>query len=125
MNAHPDVVHELPLQHFFLPGLYARALFIPADTLTVSKIHKRECLSVMPKGERITWVDGRMQKITAPFLQITPGGFKRTSYTIKDSIWITLHPTDETDVAKLEAELVCDTEDEYLAFCRRQLECPS
>ncbi len=108
---------NLELRHHFAPGLYLRELRIPAGLITVSKIHKHSCVSILAKGVRLTRVGDEIKRVEAPFIQISPAGFKRVSYTIEDSVWITVHPTNETDIKKLERDLVCDTEDEYLAFC--------
>ena len=114
----------LPLFHHFLPGLYLRELHIPAGVITTGKIHKYECLNFLTKGERSTVIDGEIVRVKAPHFHISPAGSKRVSYTHQDSVWITAHFTDETDVAKLEAELVCDTEKQYIDFVRR-IECHS
>ena len=107
---------KLRLEHRFWPGYYMRVLYIPAGIITTGKIHKHECVSILAEGERTTLVGDELKHIKAPHIHVSPPGFKRVSYTHKDSVWITLHPTEETDIAKLEADLVCDTEEEYQAF---------
>ncbi len=103
-------------KHHFLPGIYMRELHIPAGMITTGKIHKYECISLLSKGQRATLVDGKIELITAPYMQMTLPGFKRISLTIEDSVWITVHLTDITSIPLLEKELVCDTEEEYQAF---------
>ncbi len=103
-------------KHHFLPGIYIRELHIPAGMITTGKIHKYECISLLSKGQRATLVDGKIELITAPYMQMTPPGFKRISLTIEDSVWVTVHLTETTSIRLLEKELVCDTEEEYQAF---------
>lgn len=102
--------------HFPVPGIYMREVHIPAGMTTTGKIHKRECVSFLTKGRRSTLIDGRIVEITAPHMHLSPPGMKRVTYTHEDSIWVTVHSTNLTDVAELERELVCETEEEYLAF---------
>ncbi len=113
-------------KHHFLPGIYMRELHIPAGMITTGKIHKYECVSILSKGVRATLVDGCIQVVNAPYMQVTPPGFKRISLTIEDSIWITMHLTDIIDIPTLERELVCDSEEEYQAFLAKKAKnvCP-
>jgi hypothetical protein len=109
---------DIPVAHFFSEGLYVRAVSIPKGAITVGKIHKHECISILAKGERSTLVDGRIIRVSAGFIQVTPPGFKRASFTHEDSVWVTAHATQERDIKKLEDELVCETERDYQDFCR-------
>ena len=109
---------DIPVRHYFSKGLYVRAISLPKGAITVGKIHKHECISILAKGERSTLVDGRIVRVSAGFIQVTPPGFKRASFTHEDSVWVTAHATEERDIAKLEDELVCETERDYQDFCR-------
>lgn len=116
---------SLTLIHHFAPGIYMRELHIPRDMITTGKIHKYACLNILAKGKRSTLVDGLIVTIEAPHIHLSPPGMKRVSYTHEDSVWITVHPTNLTDIDELERELVCETEEEYRAFCAEKLECLS
>ena len=120
MLKHPQV--DLPLFHHFAPGLYARELHIPKGVTLTGKIHKHICLSIMPKGDMSVYIDGVIVRAKAPLVSVAPAGTKRIAYAHEDSIWITVHATTETDIAKLEDDLVCDTEKQYLDFVR-SIEC--
>lgn len=105
---------DLPINHHFAPGLYARELFIPKGTLLTGKIHKTEHLNVMAAGEMSVLVGDEIRRVKAPFVVVSKPGTKRIALAHEDSVWITFHPTDETDVPSLERLLVCDTDEEYL-----------
>jgi hypothetical protein len=111
---------RLDLVHHFAPGIYCRELHIPAGVITTSKIHKFACLNILARGERTTLIGEQMVRVKAPFIYVSPAGFKRASITHEDAVWITVHenPTNERDIEALERALVCETEEEYLAFCR-------
>jgi hypothetical protein len=47
-----------------------------------------------------------MRDLTAPHVMVALPGTKRVGYTLTDTVWITCHGTHETDLAKLEDELV-------------------
>lgn len=109
---------KLEVFHHFSPGIYMRELHIPKGVISTGKIHKYPCLNILAKGMRETLVGDHLRLIKAPFIYVSDAGIKRVSYTLEDSIWITVHATTETDIAKLEKDLVCDTEEEYREFCR-------
>ena len=116
---------SLTVRHHFAPGLYLRELHIPAGMITTGKIHKYACLNILAKGRRSTVVDNQIVTIEAPHIHLSPPGIKRVSLTHEDSVWITVHATNLTDIDAIERELVCDTEEEYLAFCAEHAKCLS
>jgi hypothetical protein len=48
-------------------------------------------------------------------------GIKRVGYAHEDTVWITVHPTDETDLDKLEENLIAKSFDEVLEFLDKPL----
>ena len=109
---------ELPVQHFFIPGCYARALYLPAGTVATGKIHKHPQISILAQGDISVLTEDGMRRVQAPFVLVSPPGVKRAVYAHTDSTWITVHRTDETDVEKVEAELVATSFAEYDEFVR-------
>jgi hypothetical protein len=109
---------SLPLFHHFAPGIYAREVHIPKGAITTGKIHKYACLNIMIKGDRSTLVGDEIVRVKAPFIHVAPAGTKRVSFTHEDSIWITVHATNETNIEKLEKELVAESEREYSDFLK-------
>ncbi len=98
---------EFPLVHRFTPGLYAREIFMPAGSVLTSKIHKTEHPYVVTKGCVSVWSEGKgWERIEGPFVGITKPGTRRLLYIHKDTTWITFHPTNETDLAVIEQQLI-------------------
>lgn len=115
MRQMPQVA--LAVRHWFAPGIYARELFIPAGTLLTGKIHKHEHLCIMSAGDMEVLTDTGIVRVQAPFTIVSPAGTKRIALAHADTVWTTIHPTHETDLDKLEALLIAETEDDYRAFC--------
>ncbi len=103
---------ELEVKHHFAPGIYARELFIPAGVLLTGKIHKTEHLNILLKGRIEISNMGESREMVAPLIFVSPPGTKRAGYAHEDSVWITIHATEETDVKKLEHDLVTNSFDE-------------
>ena len=97
---------ELKTEHFFVPGMYCRRVFRPAGTLIVGKVHKQPHFFLCASGEIIAWTEKGMKKLQAGDVVECKPGTKRVTLATQDSIGITVHKTDETDLDKIEAELV-------------------
>lgn len=99
-------IPEIPALHHFADGLYARELARPAGTWIVGKIHRKQHFYFLAKGEITAWTPGGKMRITAPCLMRTEPGTKRVTYAHTDAVSITFHATRETDLEKIEAELI-------------------
>ena len=97
---------EIETNHYSVAGLYAREIHIPAGTVLTGKVHKAEHLNIVSKGEIIVWTEAGMKRIKAPFVLPSFPGAKRVGLAITDTTWVTIHATDKTDLAELEAELI-------------------
>ena len=97
---------ELQTEHFFSPGMYCRRVSRPAGTLIVGKVHKEPHFFLCAKGEIIAWSENGMRKLQAGDVIESKPGTKRVTLATQDSIGITIHKTDKTDLDEIEAELI-------------------
>jgi hypothetical protein len=97
---------ELQTEHFFVPGMYCRKLTRPAGTLIVGKVHKQPHFFLCAKGEIIAWSEKGMRKLKEGDVIESQPGTKRVTLAVVDSIGITIHKTDKTDLDDIEAELI-------------------
>lgn len=103
-GANPEDV--CPVTHHFAPGLYAREMFIPAGAYVVGKMHRFAHLNTVSKGRiRVASAHGN-REICAPATFLSQPGIKRVGVALEDTIWTTYHPTNETDLAAIEAEVI-------------------
>jgi len=98
--------------HYFAKGLYAREIFIPKGTLLTGKIHKSEHLNVISKGDISVVTEFGTKRIIAPFTMVSQPGTKRVGYAHEDTVWTTIHATEETDMEKVERELIAEDYEE-------------
>jgi hypothetical protein len=97
---------EIETTHHFASGIYAREIFIPKGTLLTGKIHKTGHLNILSKGDITVLTDGGMKRLKAPCTFVASPGTKRAGYAHEDSVWTTIHASEETELDKLEAELI-------------------
>lgn len=101
--------HEsAPVTHHFTPGLYAREIFMPKGLLITTETHKTEHPFVVSKGRVLVYQEntGEWQAIEAPHFGVTKPGTRRLLLVVFDCVWTTFHATAETDVAKIETEIL-------------------
>jgi quercetin dioxygenase-like cupin family protein len=97
---------ELVTEHFFVPGMYCRRVYRPAGTLIVGKVHKQPHFFLCAKGEIIAWTEQGMKKLQAGDVIESQPGTKRITLSTQDSIGITIHKTEKTDLDEIETELI-------------------
>lgn len=97
---------EIATTHYHSDGLYAREIFIPAGTLLTGKAHLKDHLNFLMKGRIVVWTEQGMRELAAPQVIPSFAGTKRVGLALEDTIWTTVHATQKTDLAEIEAELI-------------------
>jgi len=97
--------------HYFADGLYAREITIPAGTVLSGKIHKKEQINIISKGVITVVTEEGEQLVRAPCTIVSSPGTKRIAYVHEETVWTTIHATNETDLEKLEKELIAPSFD--------------
>lgn len=112
---------DFPLQHLFVPGAYARTIFLPKGSVIIGKIHKHQHFNILSQGQvDVVTESGGVERITGPKVMVSPAGTKRAVYALEDTIWTTIHLTNETDLTKIEEEVIAKTYAEYEQFAATQ-----
>lgn len=117
---------ELPTEHFFTNGMYARRMFAPAGTVIVGKAHKAEHFFIVASGVIAVTTDEGVRELRAGDVLCAKPGTKRAGVAITDVVVINVHRSNETDLDALEVELI-EPEPEALFDARNQLKglpCP-
>jgi quercetin dioxygenase-like cupin family protein len=106
-----SALDDFPVTHHFAPGVYAREMFLPAGGTIVGKIHRHAHLNIISKGRVIVTTEGGTDELTGPCTFTSYAGTKRAVHVIEDTIWTTIHVTEETDLEKIEAEVIAPSYD--------------
>ena len=104
MHELPQV--EIPVSHGFGPGFYARTITIPEGVTLTGKVHATEHIFMVTKGDITLITDEGVKRVQAPYQAICKPGMKRAGYAHSETVCVNIHITNETDLAKLEAELI-------------------
>lgn len=95
-----------PLKHTFVDGAYVREITMPKGLIITSKIHKVCHPYFVLKGKCSVLTEDGAVLIEAPFYGITPAGTKRLIQVHEETVWITVHVTNETDLEKIEEQII-------------------
>ena len=105
LEAYPRIAPET--RHIFTPGMYSRTICMLAGDLITSKIHKTEHQFVVQCGSVSVWTkENGVITLHAPYHGITYPDTRRILFVHTDCVWTTFHPTNETDLDKLEELLI-------------------
>jgi hypothetical protein len=85
---------------------------MPRGEIVISKIHKIAHPFFLIKGKISVLSEDGEKLLQAPYYTVTPAGTKRMLYTHTNAIVVTVHRTFETDLNKIEDEIIAKSFDE-------------
>lgn len=98
-----------PTRHVFAKGAYMRCIYLAKGSIATSKIHKTQHISVVVSGEvTIAKPDGTLERVTGPHIFVTEPNTKRAIVIHEDTMWITFHVTDKTDLSEIEKDVITE-----------------
>lgn len=111
------IARELPLRHIFIKGGYAREMTIPAGVLIVGHIHKDESFTVVTQGHITVLTEDGIKDIHGPTTVFASrAGVKRVGYAHTETIWTTIHVTEETNPERMIEVLTVPSYEEFERF---------
>lgn len=96
---------EFDVEHTLIKGVYTRTLFIPKGSLLVGKIHLKECVNIVAKGDISVLTETGSGRFKAGHVATSQPGIQKVGYAHEDTIFINVFRTDETDIEKIEAQI--------------------
>ena len=90
---------EMPVEHAFCAGLYARTMHIPAGTALTGAIHRQESFFLVRKGSLIVSTDNGPRTLSPGDMSVSNIGTKRAGVALTDVEVTTFHanPTNEQE----------------------------
>lgn len=102
-----------PLEHYFLPGVYIRQITMPAGHLIRGCCHRTEHFNIILKGRVRILTEAGPVEFVGPKTFPSGEGVAKALMIIEDTVWATIHLTNETDMVKLR-ELLIDESQSYI-----------
>lgn len=110
---------DTPVTHRHAPGVYLREVCMPAGSVIIGHKHKTEHFNIVLTGSARVLIDGELSHIKAPCVFSSGVGVRKALLIETEMRWLTVHPTDETDLAKLETALI-EKSEAFEEFARIQ-----
>ena len=105
----PMVDGDARTGHYFAPGLYAREFRMLENEVVVGKIHRHAHLTMLVYGTATVASEFGNETITGPHVFVSKVGVKRVVWSHTECLFMTFHPTDETDLKKIEDEVIAES----------------
>jgi hypothetical protein len=96
---------DFDVTHTLIDGVYTRTLFIPKGMFLVGKVHLKECVNIVAKGDISILTETGMGRIQAGHIAVSKPGIQKLGYAHEDTVFVNVFRTDETDITKIEAEI--------------------
>jgi hypothetical protein len=115
---------DIPVEHTFSGGVYIRQISIPKGSIIMGKRHRYETCNILVSGELSVYMgeDIPINRIKGPFLFTSKPNTKKLAYCHEDAIFMNIHPTEETDLEKIENEFIIP-EKEYELLIKGGIPC--
>ncbi len=97
---------DLPLIHRFAPGVYLRTVVMPAGSVIIGHEHTTEHFNIVLSGRAEVLFDGRVETVKAGDIFTSGAGVRKVLHVLETCTWATIHPTEETDLEKIESKLI-------------------
>jgi hypothetical protein len=118
MSTMPQATGEdMVTSHYFADGMYCRRLWRRAGVLIVGKVHLKEHFYIVASGCVRVTTDTGVRDVKGTEVIVSQPGTKRAVLALEDSVCVTVHRTDKTDLDEIEAELI--EPDEFAMFNSR------
>lgn len=112
-------------EHYFANGMYCRKCYLPAGTLFVGKIQRHEHFFMIVQGWLDVYHEGGIVAMQEGTVVVSSPGTRRIGVTYEDTIAVTVHRTDKTDLDEIEKEIIQpDPESPCFFDARNQLKTP-
>lgn len=100
-----------PVEHLFAPGVYSRTITMERGMQVIGKMHKHAHVNILQQGEVFVFTEKEgAQILRAPLRWISEPRTKRFVYVVQDAVWTTIHPTNKTDLAEIERDIIVPEE---------------
>ena len=95
---------------------------MPKGMLFISKIHKTTHPYFVLTGDvSVLTENGMVVRIKAPCWNMTKAGTKRVLYCHEETVWATVHATEETDLEIIEENIIAATYEELPDWVKNQI----
>ena len=112
----------IPIEHFFMDGVYIRKMTMYKGITVIGAIHKHLHMCFLTEGHLVVADENGATEYKAPCHIIATPGVKRVLHAIEHSVWYNTHknPTGTEDVQEIERNTVALNYEEYNEYIKNK-----
>tara|TARA_R110000744_G_scaffold126554_1_gene232957 strand:- start:443 stop:940 length:498 start_codon:yes stop_codon:yes gene_type:complete len=113
---------QIPINHFFMDGVYVREMRMKKGLAIIGAIHKHLHMCFLLEGHVSVANENETVDYVAPCYIVSTPGIKRVLYAHEESVWYNIHknPSSTEDVRELEGSIVALTYEEYEEYIKNK-----
>ena len=113
---------KVPINHFFMAGVYVREMTMFKDTVVIGAIHKHLHMCFLLKGHLAVASEAGVNEYKAPCYIIAEPGEKRVLYAYEESVWYNTHKNEDNikDIDQLEKNIVAVNYEDYEQYIKNK-----
>ena len=113
---------QIPIEHFFMDGVYIRKMTMFKDTVVIGAIHKHLHMCFLLKGHLAVASEAGVNEYKAPCYIIAEPGEKRVLYAYEESVWYNTHKNEDNikDIDQLEKNIVAVNYEDYEQYIKNK-----
>ena len=113
IEARDDNLDGIPeATHVMAPSAYARSIVLLKGSTVVGKMHRHAHINVISYGSvRVSTFEG-FKDYTGFNVFVSAPNVKRSVHALEETRWTTFHVTEETDLEKIEADVIISEDSE-------------
>ena len=113
---------KVPINHFFMDGVYVREMTMFKDTVVIGAIHKHLHMCFLLKGHLAVASETGVNEYKAPCYIIAEPGEKRVLYAYEESVWYNTHKNEDNikDIDQLEKNIVAVNYEDYEQYIKNK-----
>jgi len=113
---------KIPINHFFMQGVYVREMKMFKGTAVIGAIHKHKHMCFLLSGILTVTDENGTKDYNAPCYIISSPGVKRVLYAHEDSVWYNVHenPSNTNNTKQIEENLVALSYKEYEEYINKK-----
>lgn len=121
-SPHALAASQVDVRHYLTnSGVYAREMIMPAGLTVTGKAKKEDYISVLSAGFVTERTAAGIRHYRAPCIIVSEPGIKRALFAHELSVLATVHHTEQTELAKIEEDILVPINSKQLEFPLEEL----
>ena len=102
---------EFKVEHTRIDGVYTRKLYIPKGSILIGKVHLKECVNIIAKGDISVLTETGCGRFKEGYVATSQPGIQKLGIAHEDTVFVNIFRTDAASIQDIENEIACESWD--------------